>query len=1118
VIAYSVLAGVAVIVAAGYFVVYSISNGWLTAPIRLALTLAVGGGLVAASLTPFADRYRRTMQPLAAAGIAVLFFAVFAAHTLWHLIPGSATFALLALVTVAAVTLAVVRDAPVVAVLGLLGGFAAPFIVRTGENNPFGLFGYLLLLNVGLAWVAHRKRWPVLSALSLLLTMVYQGGWAARFLRETPLPTALGVFAVFPLVGFTGIALGARASRPGAPGAPPSRLARFTAVAGALPPALLALYVAASADYADHWPLVLGFAAVVGAGLAVVAAWQGPEWLHLAGGGTVLATLAAFLLRTFDGSQWPALAGFLTLYTVLYLGAPLLLAPLGRDFHAEGRLGALVAPLVLTAFAFAAHPAAGASPGRLLLPLLALAAACSGYAVLRGDGRVHLVAGTAALLGEAAWSAYHLDAGTLYPALLAYAAFAALFAGAPLLAERRGRPLAIAGAGPLLLASLAMLAFVAFDPGAEVAVGALAGLTLLAALIVAALFAGAARGWSVLLAMAGVVMAFLLLALWSVTAIAAAVLPGLLAAAVLTGVALAGALLAAERAPGEFRRHDAAPYLALGGLLFVVVVAAVRSLSVPATPWLAVLAVMDLGFLAAALSRRRGALAVGAAAGTALALVSHLLGLGLETPAPAVAGGAALGFSALFLLGFLAARRVVGGFGPSPSPRRRAEPSSPAAPTSDVVPFLVAALVALHGGQVALWLGALGSDVLPVPFLAAAHVLLGAGLLAVAWIAGAEALTLSAALFGLVGGALLSPLVSDHAPEALWVATPAWLLAVAYPLLRGARARGERLPFVAAVVASAGFLVVGRSALVALGAGPYLGALPVVEAVVLVPHLLLLLRMEPPAGRDLARLATVAAAVLGLVTVAIPFQLDKQWWTIGWAVLAAALAWLWLRIPHRGLLAWGAALLAAAFVRMVPLLNPWILEYHARGQTPLLNWFLYAYLTVAAAHFAVARFLSGADDRLRPGWPRLAPLAAAGGGLLLFFLVNVEVADFWSQGERVTFRFSAGLAPDLTYTIAWAVFAIGLLVAGLVLRSRAVRLSAIALLGGTVLKAGLHDLGRLSGLYRVGSLLGLAVALILVALLLQRFVLRARDAPPAAPPAPPAPQETAGQPSSPEAP
>ena len=67
--------------------------------------------------------------------------------------------------------------------------------------------------------------------------------------------------------------------------------------------------------------------------------------------------------------------------------------------------------------------------------------------------------------------------------------------------------------------------------------------------------------------------------------------------------------------------------------------------------------------------------------------------------------------------------------------------------------------------------------------------------------------------------------------------------------------------------------------------------------------------------------------------------------------------------------------------------------------------------------------------------------------------------------------------------------------AGLLLRNRAARIGAIALLLVTVLKCFLHDLNRLGGLYRIGSLLGLAVSLVVVGLLLQRFVLA--KAPPA---------------------
>jgi uncharacterized membrane protein len=89
--------------------------------------------------------------------------------------------------------------------------------------------------------------------------------------------------------------------------------------------------------------------------------------------------------------------------------------------------------------------------------------------------------------------------------------------------------------------------------------------------------------------------------------------------------------------------------------------------------------------------------------------------------------------------------------------------------------------------------------------------------------------------------------------------------------------------------------------------------------------------------------------------------------------------------------------------------------------------------------------------------------------------------------------FSSSLAEGLAYTLGWALFAIVLLVAGIARRSAPARVAALALLVVTILKCFLFDLARLGGLYRVGSFVGLAVCLALVALLLQRFVLRRAD-------------------------
>src|SRR4030095_2620570 len=94
-----------------------------------------------------------------------------------NLISCTVAFGLLGLVTLIAVLLSVRRDSLFIAVLGLLGGFSTPILLSTGENRPIPLFAYLLLLNVGLAWVAYRKTWPILTVLTLIFTTIYQWGW-----------------------------------------------------------------------------------------------------------------------------------------------------------------------------------------------------------------------------------------------------------------------------------------------------------------------------------------------------------------------------------------------------------------------------------------------------------------------------------------------------------------------------------------------------------------------------------------------------------------------------------------------------------------------------------------------------------------------------------------------------------------------------------------------------------------------------------------------------------------------------------------------------------------------------------------------------------------------------
>ena len=131
-----------------------------------------------------------------------------------------------------------------------------------------------------------------------------------------------------------------------------------------------------------------------------------------------------------------------------------------------------------------------------------------------------------------------------------------------------------------------------------------------------------------------------------------------------------------------------------------------------------------------------------------------------------------------------------------------------------------------------------------------------------------------------------------------------------------------------------------------------------------------------------------------------------------------------------------------------------------------------------------------------PGLPRLSSVLPAGAVILLFLLLNIEIADYFTTGSTITFDFfSSALGQDLTYTLGWAVFAVALLGAGIAVHSKSARIAAIVLLSVAMGKCAFHDLWRLGGLYRVGSLVGIALCALLITVALQKFVLASRPEP-----------------------
>jgi len=237
----------------------------------------------------------------------------------------------------------------------------------------------------------------------------------------------------------------------------------------------------------------------------------------------------------------------------------------------------------------------------------------------------------------------------------------------------------------------------------------------------------------------------------------------------------------------------------------------------------------------------------------------------------------------------------------------------------------------------------------------------------------------------------------------------------------------------------------------------------------------------------------LASLFLGL---AVAIQLDRSRWTPTAAALCLGAALVWRQTDHAPLKY--LAFLSAAATTMSAL---WFAmnERHETYPIPLLSGHGFDFLVPGAAlvvaSLAAYRFeVPRARPREMELYPRAMPvmsaLAALGGLAVILVWITVEVENHFATGDSFLLEFGDFPARDLALSIAWAVFAMVLLLGGMRRRVGVLRWVSLVLLLATIGKVFLLDLHDLRGLYRVGSFLGLAVSLLAVSLLYQRFVFR----------------------------
>jgi len=251
-------------------------------------------------------------------------------------------------------------------------------------------------------------------------------------------------------------------------------------------------------------------------------------------------------------------------------------------------------------------------------------------------------------------------------------------------------------------------------------------------------------------------------------------------------------------------------------------------------------------------------------------------------------------------------------------------------------------------------------------------------------------------------------------------------------------------------------------------------------------------RLAMEAAAALFALLTLAMLVRhamngGVINTATPTLAEQAIYTLIALGAGAIFVALDMRSPSSvlriGSLAAGVVSVAFVVAQHFALLNPLFTD-ESTGRIPVFNLLFLAYLLPAVAAGALALYARGK----RPMWysAMLGLLAA----VLLFAYETLSVRRFF-QGEHIAWWAGMGQLENYTYSATWLVMGVGLLAAGVWLRSQILRIGSAVLIAVAVAKVFIFDMSELEGVLRALSFIGLGAVLIGIGLFYQKLLTRA---------------------------
>jgi uncharacterized membrane protein len=162
---------------------YAIDKDLISESLRIILAYAAGIILYILSVRLKA-RYNLFSSILLSGAMASMYFTTYAAFVYYSLFPFAVAFIVMVAFTFFTVYQAIAYNRQEIALLGMVGAYAIPFLVSANTERIDLFFLYIALINTGVAWLVVKKRWRITGRIAQAITWILFLAWAG--LRYTP--------------------------------------------------------------------------------------------------------------------------------------------------------------------------------------------------------------------------------------------------------------------------------------------------------------------------------------------------------------------------------------------------------------------------------------------------------------------------------------------------------------------------------------------------------------------------------------------------------------------------------------------------------------------------------------------------------------------------------------------------------------------------------------------------------------------------------------------------------------------------------------------------------------------------------------------------------------------